>query len=259
MASKNDKNRSTDRREAARLEAERLRNRAKGAERKQRLIISVIAVVVVALIAAAGIIIWQQSQRTLLDDFEGEVPAGSNERGGIPVSAQGVGVTDEDAVEVRVYLDFSCPHCATFEATNGQDIDELVDDGTITAILHPVSYLQNEYSVRAGSALAAVADRSPEHLLDFNEAVFASLEPGAPDEQIVEVALSVGVPEDVAATITDGTFAEWVEVASDQARRDGANATPTIFVDGTELDTEAEGQNWLNPGELAEFIRSQAD
>ncbi|MGC0249294.1 DsbA family protein [Pseudactinotalea sp. Z1748] len=247
----------TARREAARAQAEILRNQAQAQERKQRIIIGVIAAVIVVLIAVAGLIIWQSSQRTLFSDFEGEVPAGANDRGGFVVGAEGVGSPNEDAVEVQIYLDYSCVWCERFEEVNGADIAEMTDAGEVTAIYHPVAYL-NEYSVRAGAAMAAVADRSPEHLVDFNEQMFATLEPGASDEQIIEVALSVGVPEDVANTITDGTFTEWVQVASDQGRRDGAMGTPTIFVDGTEIDAEQEGQNWLNPGELPEFIRSQA-
>lgn len=246
----------TARREAARAQAEVLRNQAKASERKQRMIIGVVALVLVALIAVAGFIIWQTSQRTALTDFEGAVPAGSDDRGGIPVSAAGVGSVGEDTVEVQVYLDYSCVWCQRFENVNGSDVAEMIDEGTATVIYHPVAYL-DEYSLRAGSAMAAVADRSPEHLVEFNEQMFATLEPGASDEQIIEVAMDVGVPEDVAMTITDGSFNEWVEVSSTQARRDGANATPTIFVNGTEVDSEEEGQNWLEPGEFAAFVRAE--
>lgn len=245
------------RREAARKQAEALRNQAKAQEKKQRIIIGIIAAVVVALIAVAGIVIWQASQSTLLSDFEGEVPAHSNEEGGFVVGAEGPGSPTAGATDVQVYLDFSCPWCATFEEVNGEDLAQMADDGEINLIFHPVAYL-DDYSLRSAAAMAAVADRSPEHLVDFNEQMFATLEPGAGDEQIQQVAADVGVPEDVATTITDGTFTDWVEVASDQARRDGAPGTPTIFVDGTEVDSQQEGQNWLNPGELPEFIRAQS-
>src|SRR5690625_6144162 len=83
------------------------------------MIIAIIAVVVVGLLAVAGYIIWDSSQRTLLSEFEGEVPAGSNEHGGIEVGAGGVGSPNEDASTVQVYLDFACPYCAQFEQVNG--------------------------------------------------------------------------------------------------------------------------------------------
>ena len=255
MASTNvDKN---ARREAARRQAEALRNQAKASERKQRLIIGIIGVVVVALIGVAGFIIWNASQQTALSDFEGEAPAGANDHGGIVVGAEGVGSPNADAVEVQVYMDFACPWCATFEEVNGEDLQEMIDEGTITAIYHPVNFL-GDYSLQSASAMAAVADRSPEHTVDFMHQVFATVEPGSPDEQIQQAAIEVGVPEDVATTITDGAYTEWVERASDQARNDGAHGTPTIFVDGTEVDPDQEGQNWIEPGELPEFIRAQA-
>src|SRR5699024_1846176 len=152
--------------------------------------------------------------------------------------------------------DFSCPYCAQFEAVNTEDLTEMAADGSITLVYHPVAYL-DEHSLRAGSAMAAVADRSPEHLLDFAENVFLNLDSSATDEQIQEVARGVGVPDDVAVTITDGTFDEWMEVASTQARRDGAQGTPSVALDGTMVDPERDEVNWLNPGELPEYIRAE--
>lgn len=67
----------------------------------------------------------------------------------------------------------------------------------------------------------------------------------------------MGVPDDVAATITDGEFTEWAETASEQARRDGARGTPSVAVDGTMLEPEQDDVNWLNAGELPEYLRAQ--
>jgi len=244
------------RREAARRQAEALRNQAKAQERKQRMIIAIIAVVVVGLLAVAGYIIWDSSQRTLLSEFEGEVPAGSNEHGGIEVGAGGVGSPNEDASTVQVYLDFACPYCAQFEQVNGEDLQQMAADGEVTVAYHPVAYL-GEYSLRSAAAMAAVADRSPEHMEDFAEHVFMNLDPNATDEQLQEAARAVGVPEDVAVTITDGEFTEWAETASEQARRDGARGTPSIALDGTMLEPEQDDVNWLNAGELPEYLRAQ--
>lgn len=246
------------RREAARRQADALRNQAKAQERKQRLIIGIIGLVVVALIGVAGYIIWNASQQTALSDFEGEAPAGANEHGGIVVGAAGVGGPNPDAVEVQVYMDFACPWCATFEEVNGEDLQELIADGTATAIYHPLDFL-GEYSLESASAMAAVADRSPEHMVDFMHHVFATVEPGSPVEQLEQAAVEVGVSEDVAATINDGAYTEWVERASDQARNDGVQGTPTIVIDGNEMDPEQEGQNWIEPGEMAEFVEAHAE
>src|SRR5690606_8640465 len=55
-----------DRREAARREAERLAAKQKATESRNRIVIAVVSVVVVALVVVAGVLIWRESQRTLL-------------------------------------------------------------------------------------------------------------------------------------------------------------------------------------------------
>ncbi len=60
------------------------------------------------------------------------------------------------------YIDFMCPVCNQFEQLYGEAIDDLVDDGTITLNIHPISILDRasqgtEYSTRAANAMYCVA------------------------------------------------------------------------------------------------------
>ena len=60
------------------------------------------------------------------------------------------------------YIDFMCPVCNQFEQAYGETIQSLVDDGTITLNIHPISILDREsqgteYSTRAANAMYCVA------------------------------------------------------------------------------------------------------
>ncbi|UFU07209.1 DsbA family protein [Ruania halotolerans] len=258
----NSKTTKTERREAARLEAERLRKiHAKRDKRNRGILIGVI-VLVVALIATAAILIAQQAGRTLLSDFEGETPAGADLHGGISIGAEGAGSVNEGAPEVDIYVDFICPFCGDFEEVNGSDVADAAASGDATVIYHPLNYLDGassgtEYSTRAANAFATVATEAPEQALDFMAAMFANQpaegSAGLTDEEIAQIAVDAGVPQEAADSISEGTYREWIAVASDQARRDGIGSTPTIQINGDDWD-----ENWQVPGTLLTAIQDAA-
>ncbi|WP_165962789.1 DsbA family protein [Occultella glacieicola] len=262
MASNTPKSTREERREAARLEAARLREQAAKREKRNRGILIGAVVLVVALIATAGFFIFQAAGRTLLSDFEGEVPAGSNLHGGIPIGAEGAGSPNEGAVEVDVYLDFLCPYCGQFEEVNGADVATLVGDGTATVTYHPLANLdhlsaETMYSTRAANAFATVASDEPAMALPFAEALFANQPaeggPGLTDDEIAAIAVEAGVSQEVADSLAAGTYTEWVRVATEQSQRDGVGGTPTIHIDGQDWSG-----NWTNPGEFMTAVTDAA-
>lgn len=243
-----------ERREAARKEADRLRKIQEAREKRNRGILIAVVAAVLALIIAAVVVIAQQANRTLLSDFEGATPAGSDLHGGITFGADGAGSSNEGAPELDIYLDFMCPHCGTFEQVNGADLAQAVADGEVTAIYHPLNFLDRfsqgtQYSTRAAAAFAYVSTEAPDKALDFLAAMFAQQpaenSTGLTDEQITQIAVDAGVSQEVADGISDGTYTDWVGVASEQAGRDGVSGTPTVKLDGDVWDG-----NWTNPGEL---------
>lgn len=263
MAANEPRKSKAERRDAARREAERLAAKQAATEKRNRLIIVAASVLVIALVGVAGFFIWKESQRTLLTEFEGARPAASTDTGGITFGADAVaGTTVEQAPELEVYLDFMCPHCGTFEAVNGGDIKTLLDEGAVTLSVHPLNFLdrqssEGDFSSRAANALATVADAAPEQAYDFMQALFATqpAEGGAglTDEEMGQIAVEAGVPQEVADTIAAGTFLEWVTVASDQARNDGVGTTPSIFLDGSRWTGD-----WATQGTLLQAVRDAA-
>ncbi|UFU03539.1 DsbA family protein [Ruania suaedae] len=257
-----------ERREAARQEAERLRKIQARNDKRNRGILIGVVLVVVALIAAAAIMISQQAGRTLLSDFEGEIPAGADLHGGITFGADGVGAANDDEPAVDIYVDFMCPFCGQFEEINGPDMAQAAAEGEATVIYHPLDYLDRlsngtEYSTRAANAFAVTATEAPEAALDFMAAMFANQpaenSTGLTDEEIAQIAVDAGVPQEVADSFSEGTYSEWVEVASEQARRDGYSSTPTIVIEGDEWGT-TEGdpsQQWTTEGALLSELQSR--
>ena len=248
-----------DKREAARQEAARLRAAQESRDKRNRFI--AIGVMVVALLAFIGVVIFilQDSNKPPLEGVS--TPSAATENGGILTEPE-TGATNEDAVEVGVYLDYMCPVCSQFEAVNGEALDTLNETGQIKLIMHPVSILDrasagSEYSTRAASAAAYVADQAPENFVDFNAAMFANQPTegatGLSDEQIADIARAANVPEDVAGAIADGTateaFRDWVAGATEVASSDPSVAsergfgTPTITIGGErwEGDWRVEG------------------
>lgn len=234
-------------------------------ERKSTIIIIAASVVGLAIFAAIVFFIVQSSKVPTLDDPSAVVPAGSDASGGIPVGSTGVvGVDVPDGVPtVAIYEDFMCPVCKQFEEINAPDLDELREAGEIAVSYHPISILDrvslgSEYSTRAANAAATVADQAPEHFHAFTAALFANQPEenteGLSNDEIATIAVSVGVPQDVADALDNDIFRKWVIAATDQASQDGMQGTPTVFVNGKMLDQNDVA--YFNPGTLKAYLES---
>ena len=92
--------------------------------------VSVAVVVVVALVVA--LVVWMNNAAT----DPGTPPSGSgiNQETGAVVVGSGSQTLD-------TYIDFMCPICNQFEETYGDEILDLVNDGTITLNIHPIAIL----------------------------------------------------------------------------------------------------------------------
>ncbi len=158
----------------------------------------------------------------------------------------------DGAVDIRVYLDYLCPFCAQFEATNNDQISQWVTDGSATYEVHPIAILTSQslgtrYSNRAANAAACVADQSPDAFLAFNNLLFTN----QPDEQtegltndeILDLATQAGATgSSIEKCVTDGTFNAWVTASTARAL-DGplldtdvekVSGTPTVLVNGVQ-------------------------
>lgn len=193
--------------------------------------------VVAVLVVIAGLVVWMNAAA----DAPGEAPQGSIVNSDTGAISFGSGTHTMDT-----YIDFQCPICNQFEQTFGGEIQSLVDDGSITLNVHPISILDRyssgtQYSSRAASAMYAVATADPDKAIAFMQALFANQPEengtGLTDDQIISIAQSSGVDvtDDLRKAITSGRYIDFVQSLTEktpiQPGQQGI-ATPTVAING---------------------------
>jgi protein-disulfide isomerase len=145
-------------------------------------------------------------------------------------------------VKLEIYLDYLCPYCGKFDRANSGELERMVSDGTVRIELYPLSFLDKlsngaRYSTRAANAVATVADRAPDKVQAFNRVLFANQPEegshGLSDSEIAKFASDAGVPPEVVAHFSEGTFEPWVAASTDKVFASGVTGTPTVKINGT--------------------------
>lgn len=156
------------------------------------------------------------------------------------------------------YIDFMCPICGQFEEIYGAEIEDMVNDGSITLGIHPIAILDGQsrgtqFSTRAANAAYCVAAADPDAALPFLQAMFENQpsegSSGLTNNQILGIASDVGVTG-IDACVNDGTYAGFVGSMTAQTPiQPGSQGvgTPTVAVNG---ETIANSQ-LPGPGQLA--------
>ena len=81
-----------------------------------------------------------------------------------------------DVVDIQLYVDYLCIDCASFQQNNDELLRSWVSSGAATLEIHPLALLTtksagSQYSLRAASVAACVADLAPDHFFDFHDAL----------------------------------------------------------------------------------------
>ena len=144
---------------------------------------------------------------------------------------------------VDIYEDFQCPICQQFESLNGQYISSLVKDKKATVKFHILSFLGQE-SVRAANAGACANDE--DKFLDYHLGMYAN-QPATENsgtwtnDRIIGIAEASGIKSDsFSSCVKDGKYLGWVSKVAEAGSKSGVNSTPTIFVNGKEIDRKTE-------------------
>lgn len=213
-------------------------------ERRRRMMIwttvAVVAVLVIGGVAGYSIYTVQQNAKNAGKYAQ---PKGS--------TAADLGlVASNGSVPVDLYVDFMCPHCQEFEQSAGGALGNFVQSGKIRLTYHPVNILDSdssgtEYSTRAGAAAACASDAG--QLMDYVTALYAKQpqegSSGLTDDQIIADAKSGGVTATSFPTcVKSGKYKNWVSHVTDQFTQKGYTGTPTVVVNGKQLqDTSVNG------------------
>lgn len=199
--------------------------------------------VVVLLVAVVGLVVWMNNTATAPDPVNTPDSAVINQETGAITVGDGAGTMD-------TYIDFMCPVCNQFEQAYGESIQSLVDDGTITLNIHPISILDRasqgtEYSTRAASAMYCVAAADGSAAVPFMQAMYANQpaegSTGLTDEQILAIAAGVGVTG-IDSCVNDGTYKGYVTAMTEKtpvAPSAQGIGTPTIAINGQVIDNSS--------------------
>ena len=168
------------------------------------------------------------------------VPAGA--------TAEGDGiVTGDGPVRVDAFIDFLCPYCRRFEVSAGPALAELIGQGLISLVYHPMNFLDEasttSYSTRAAAASGCAADQG--RFLDYAQALFQRQPteggPGLTDAELVRIGGEVGLPATAfGSCVSQGPYLDWPSYVTARATAAGVQATPTVVVAGEPVQPDAQ-------------------
>lgn len=253
-----------ERRDAAREKARALREQQKKREKRNRLfLIGGISVGSLAILGVIALIIFTSIRPA------GPGPANMATDGikfGTDLVAEAAPARAADAppqepvepaegvVDIRVWVDYLCPICGAFEATNAEQIQGWVEDGSATLEIHPIAILDrasqgSRYSTRSANAAACVANYAPESAYDYSAALFvnqpAENTAGLDDQTLVDLATEAGATgAEIETCIVEGEFENWVSSATNAVLTgpipdsdvEAVQGTPTVIVNGVKYN-----------------------
>lgn len=225
------------RREARRARTERAREQAeerrRAARRKEQLTRFGLVAGVLVLIVGGYFLIADLGG----SDKPATPPAGAS-------GDYGLVVGDTDAPkEIVVYEDFLCPFCGQLEKSVRERLDAAIEAGEVSVEYRPLPFLEriDDYSPESANAFAVVLDASgPEVAKTFHDLLFDNQPsedgPFPSTDDLVDLAVEAGAKEaDVRPGIEDMSFEGWVDAAGEAASKAGINSTPSVFVDGEQI------------------------
>ncbi len=270
---------SSDARAAAKERARELRALHRKQERRRRLIVqlSVLggALVVIGIVAVTLVSMNQSPARGPLNMASDGIKIGTDLKavrttGLSPSSTPVPSETNPvDVVEIRLYVDYLCANCGTFERNNSEQLRTWVSSGAATLEIHPIALLTTksagtQYSLRAANAAACVAEYSPDNFFDFHEALFRDQpeegSEGLSDEELLQRATRAGVAStsQIKTCIEKRRFTNWVQEATVRALNgpipgadiDAITTAPTVIVNGKRFQYTKD----FDAKELAQFV-----
>ncbi|MGE2714250.1 DsbA family protein [Mycolicibacterium litorale] len=172
----------------------------------------------------------------------------------------GIRVGDpEAAVQIEVFTEPQCPHCATLQTDYGREMASYVSLGQLAVTYRPVTFLDQDgdHSARVSNAMFAAADAAPRAVAfqAFVEELWAHQQPGGrgpSDVEMADMAQQSGIPAPGVEVISRGGEAVDTGDMSDLniellAQLNSYQvATPTVYDLNNNEVLDIYDENWLS-------------
>ena len=148
--------------------------------------------------------------------------------------------------KIDIWEDFQCPVCRNFEAINAKQIKEWIDTKKATVVFHPLSFIgainpyeTNESALMANAA-ACAADEGK--FLQYHEALYVNMATSENSGKwnpitLVELGDKLGISsEEFKGCVNNGKYQDWVRNVANDGSEKNVNATPTVFLNGKEIE-----------------------
>lgn len=218
---------------------------------RDRRILGFVALGIVALLVAGGIGFqaWRSSRQPVADRDPNADPTPVRLVDGQPVSFG----SPTAPVQLNLYEDFLCPHCAEFEEKYQPVLDEAIRSGRAVVRFHPLAFVAAGSRPAAnGFGCAVQAGYGQSYL----RGLFANRDLEWRDDQLISLLAQVSgapAPELFQACVRDGQAQAWVDSIAAGADRRGVTATPALFIGDAPVDIQT-----LTPQALTAQIEEAA-
>ena len=143
---------------------------------------------------------------------------------------------------IDIYEDFQCPVCAQFTQLNGPYIESLIAEKKATVVYHTLSFLGPE-SVNAANAAACAADDGK--FLEYHRLLMMNQKPensgGWSNNFLASLGQTAGITsQKFSSCVNKGEYLGWVSNVAAAGAKANVNSTPTVFVNGKEIDRNGE-------------------
>lgn len=204
--------------------------------KKDRFATYVVAGIVIVSIALVGAFKYSENSKNSKVVYPSTVNADKGT--GITFNGDLTGVP-----KVDIWEDFQCPICQQFEIVQASYIDSLITEKKAQVTFHTLSFLGDE-SVRAANAAACAADE--DKFIDYHNALYAN-QPKTENsgewtnDRLIAIGKVAGVTSKAfASCVNNGTYNTYVSKVAQSGADQGVNSTPTVFVNGKEIDRNTE-------------------
>ncbi len=155
--------------------------------------------------------------------------------------ADGYGIVfngDVKSKTVDIWEDLQCPVCAQFESVNGDYLKEFINAKKAKVVFHILSFIGPE-SVLAANAVACAADEGK--FLQLQTYLYSHQGKENTGTWTKSSLIKFGADAGISSSkfsdcVSKGTFMDWVSSSADAGSKSNVSSTPTVKVNGKEID-----------------------